>query len=84
MICMILNLAQARAYLSASMEVIEFWGVRPYSGAWGVTAIYSEDFSAALAASDQFKMDGGISAATKQTFESQSCACCVYRGSEPY
>lgn len=81
---MTLSLPKARAYLSATIEGSEFWGVRPYSGAGGGTAIYSKDFSAALAASDRFKMDGGISAATEQTFESHSCACCADRWLEPY
>lgn len=53
------HLADARAHLSATMEGIEFWGVRPYSGAWGGTGVYSANFSAALAASYRFKLDDG-------------------------
>lgn len=38
------QIAEAQTHLESTMEGFEFWGVRPYSGAWGGTGIYSPDF----------------------------------------
>lgn len=48
------GLGEARAHLGATMEGIEFWGVRPYSGTWGGTGIYASNFSSALDANYRF------------------------------
>jgi hypothetical protein len=53
------HLAEARDYLSKTMEGTWFWGVRPFPGAWGGTGFYARNLSLALAATSLFRANEG-------------------------